>query len=676
LLKHKDIVDRILKERSDLTLEAVKQMIKKKRDEVGGLLTEEGAAYIVASELGVDLKEADDLKTEINIQDLVPGVNDVSISGRVLLVYPVHFFTKQDKIMGKVARLVIADRTGMLDVVLWDDKTDLVSQGKIVQNQIIQFLHGYVREGLNGKPELNIGLRGSIIIDPPGVKPEKFPEVKEFFKKIAEVSENDLYVNIIGYVWRVFPPTTFSKPDGQVGQVIRLQLADETGRIEAVFWNEKVDEVKELRRDDCLQIMGGRVAKSFDGRLEIHVEKRSQITILPEKTLLPIPPPINLVKIANLKAGMTNVSVLARVLNVGPIREFKRRSGEIGRVTTLIVRDETGSIRLSLWDAHAGLADKIRSGDIVLIEGAYTKESFGTIDLNLGKVGLLTLNPQITQAVNLPQAEETMQIAQLRRGMTNVTIEGTIVSSPVVREVVTMGGETVLVASFTLRDQTGEVKASMWRHLANLIKDLSVGSQIKIKNAYVKAGLAEELELSSGTITTIEVLSKTSANTPDFQLIIEGGAPQRKKIASLVDGENVEVHAVIAEVLSKPCVHLVCPKCLKKLRKLGGNWCCDFCGVVNEPSARLIVEIMLDDGSGVINALFFGRQAEEILNMSIEKAQEIVNQTGDECAPLQRISEELIGKEIIVIGKTTFNQAIDKMQLIVKEARLTSMLKT
>jgi len=677
LLKHRAIVHRILKERSDLTPDAVKQMIKRKRDEVGGLLTEEGAAYIVASELGVDLKEEDALKTEINIRDLVPGVNDVSISGRVFLVYPVQSFTRQDKTTGKVAHLVIVDQTGMLDVVLWDDKTDLVSQDKITQNQIIKFLHGYVREGLNGKPELNIGVRGNVIVDPPGIKPENFPKVKEFFKKIAEISENDYRVNIIGCVWRIFSSTTFRKVTGQAGQVIRLQLADETGRIVVVFWNEKVDEIKEVKKEDYLQIMGGRVAKDFDGRLEIHVEKRSQITILTEKTFLPFPPPLRLIKIADLKTGMSDVNLLARVLNVGPVQEFKRKAGKIGHVATLIIRDETGNVRLSLWDAHAELANKIKSGDIVLIEGAYTKESFGAINLNLGKVGLLTLNPQIAQAAILPQAEEeTMQIVQLKQGMANVTVEGDIVNAPFVREVVTMGGETVSVASFTLRDQTGEIKASMWRRLADSIRDLSIGSRIKIKNAYLKAGLAEELELSSGALTTIEVLSKTSATTPSSQLIIEGAAPQRKKIASLRDGEDVEVRAVISEVLQKPCVHLVCPKCLKKLEKLDENWSCDHCGVVIKPSVRLVVEVMLDDGTGVVNAIFFGRQAEEALNMPIEKAREIVNQTKDDCAPLQWMSEELIGKEIMVIGKTAFNRTTNKMQLIVKEAQLATMLET
>jgi replication factor A1 len=120
----------------------------------------------------------------------------------------------------------------------------------------------------------------------------------------------------------------------------------------------------------------------------------------------------------------------------------------------------------------------------------------------------------------------------------------------------------------------------------------------------------------------------------------------------------------------------VCPKCLKKLEKLGENWSCDQCGVVTKPSVRLVVEVVLDDGTGVVNAIFFGRQAEEILNMPIEKAREIANQTGDECAPLRRVSKELIGMEIIVIGKIMFNQTTNQTQLIVKEAQLATMLET
>jgi len=85
---------------------------------------------------------------------------------------------------------------------------------------------------------------------------------------------------------------------------------------------------------------------------------------------------------------------------------------------------------------------------------------------------------------------------------------------------------------------------------------------------------------------------------------------------------------------------------------------------------------VLDDGTGVVNAIFFGRQAEEVLNMPIEKAREIVNQTRNECAPLRWISEELIGMEIVIIGKTTFNRTTNKMQLIVKEARLATKLET
>jgi len=38
----------------------------------------------------------------------------------------------------------------------------LVEGGKIQREQTIRISHGYVREGLNGKPELHLGQRGSI----------------------------------------------------------------------------------------------------------------------------------------------------------------------------------------------------------------------------------------------------------------------------------------------------------------------------------------------------------------------------------------------------------------------------------------------------------------------------------------------------------------------------------
>jgi hypothetical protein len=55
-----------------------------------------------------------------------------------------------------------------LRVVLWDNKVDLIEKAKIQREQKIRISHGYVREGLDGKPELHVGQRGSIkVIEEP-----------------------------------------------------------------------------------------------------------------------------------------------------------------------------------------------------------------------------------------------------------------------------------------------------------------------------------------------------------------------------------------------------------------------------------------------------------------------------------------------------------------------------
>ncbi len=156
-----EIVERILSSRSDLNRKEVLEMIEKKKMGVGDFLADETAARIVASELGVESGKKP-LRLEIQIQDLVSGLNDVTVGGQVVAVYPSKTFTRRDWTEGKLASLLVSDKSGTLRVVLWDDKVDLVENGKIQREQNIRISHGYVREGWSGNLELHVGNRGNI----------------------------------------------------------------------------------------------------------------------------------------------------------------------------------------------------------------------------------------------------------------------------------------------------------------------------------------------------------------------------------------------------------------------------------------------------------------------------------------------------------------------------------
>jgi len=378
------VVNRILLFRPDLSREDVLKRIKEKKEDMEGYLTDETAARIVATELGVEVPQ-EFFKTEIPIKDVVSGLNDVTVTGRVIAVHSPKTFIRSDMTRGTVAHLHIADKTGAIKVVLWNDKTSLIETKKLVEGQIIKVSHGYIEEGLDGKPELHVGSRGEFQVSPLNVKECDYPRITRFVKKIAEIRRKTR-ASVVGTVQHVSPVSTFERSDGSRGKVMRLCLSDETGRVTAVFWNEKVDELGDIRRGDSLQILNGRAKEGLNGQLELHVEKSTQI----------------------------ETSHTAKNANVSDIKE------------------EGGPI----------------------------------------------------------------------------TVEGVVVTTPKTTQVITVRNEKVTVTSFDLEDNTGKIRVSVWRKLTEVVKDTGAGTLIRINNAYVKKGFADQLELTSRRCTSIEILSK------------------------------------------------------------------------------------------------------------------------------------------------------------------------
>jgi len=299
-----------------------------------------------------------------------------------------------------------------------------------------------------------------------------------------------------------------------------LLITDKTGTLRVVLWDEKTSltESGGIERGQIIKVSHGYTRKGLDGKLELHVGMRSEIQVSPpdaaESEYLPALSP-KITKIQELRSNMQDVDVLARVVHSGEVREFKRPSGETGQVSTLLIKDETGTISLNLWDEKTALSKQIRPGDIVLAEGAYTRERFRNLKLNIGRRGSLRLNPKLADTEKLPPYEETtIKISEIKEEGGPVTVKGTITATPNIREVVTARDEKVTVTSFELADDTGKIRVSAWRKLAEVAKDLAAGTQIEIKNAYTKKGFTDQLELTTMSFTSIEVLSKRGHNHP------------------------------------------------------------------------------------------------------------------------------------------------------------------
>ena len=86
-------------------------------------------------------------------------------------------------------------------------------------------------------------------------------------------------------------------------------------------------------------------------------------------------------------SGLRSVDIVARVMKTYEPREFQK-NGKTGRVANLLLGDETGTVRLSLWNEEVDLLEKekIKEGDVVRISGGYVKmDNRDMLELRLGR---------------------------------------------------------------------------------------------------------------------------------------------------------------------------------------------------------------------------------------------------------------------------------------------------
>jgi replication factor A1 len=368
-MTREEVIERILSGNPELSTEEILERLERKKKKTGGLMEDEVLLRMIAAELGVEtLREVS--APRICVKDLVPGLNDATVSGRVIAVFPPKTFGKDNS--KKVANLLIADKSGILRVALWNDKAGFLESGQVKVGQVIRVSHGYVREAYDGKTELNLGARGEVEVDPTDLESRSYPSVDRFVTKIGRIARvhKNRKVNVVGVVRELFPASTFTRRDSSVGKVMRFTLADETGEIPVVMWNQKVEELGEsIRKGVKLQIVDAKVKKALVEGLELNVNQRTYVEKLAATE--------EFLRIADLKEGTKHVNVEGEVVTKAMLRNVETGRGETVKLAVFEIRDETGRMWISAWRKHADTVRDLKAGDRVVIKNAYVKAGFG-----------------------------------------------------------------------------------------------------------------------------------------------------------------------------------------------------------------------------------------------------------------------------------------------------------
>src|SRR3972149_7862585 len=112
---------------SGVSKEEIESKIEAKRSKLSGLISKEGAAQVIAAELGVSF-EGEKLK----IDELLPGMRNVNLLGKVINIFPVRTFKTKKGDESKVVNFFVADESSNIKVVLWDTHhVEMVEKGEI-----------------------------------------------------------------------------------------------------------------------------------------------------------------------------------------------------------------------------------------------------------------------------------------------------------------------------------------------------------------------------------------------------------------------------------------------------------------------------------------------------------------------------------------------------------------
>ncbi|HHY00459.1 MAG TPA: replication factor A [Methanothermobacter sp.] len=598
----------------------------------------------------------------------IKGDMEVNVVARIIRIPRIRSFDRNGR-DGKVVSLELQDESGTMQFTLWNKDTSLIDDLDLKEGNAIKIIGAQSRVR-NSEISLSHSWIGRIVKGDFDV-----PEYQENILKLGDAHEMR-NVTLIGLVSKVYDTITFERDDGSTGNVKSLELEDDTGAIRVTLWNE--DTETEIKKGDIMKIIGGNIEfDDYSGtNYRVNTNWNSKIIINPTldnklKDILSevgkYIKPIKISDLNNIEDDGEEVDIVGRVVNLYEPNEFQRDDGTTGMVRTIEIADETGMVRVSMWDAKA--EHSLKEGDAIKIENARTRLGDYQVDLSVGRTSRI-MDPSKEESKTLPSLKDVesmiyqeKKIKDLAEGDRDVSIIGRVLSIGEPTQFTKSDGSAGIVRSIEIADDTGMVRASLWDDQSNTT--LKEGEAVKIENPRVNLR-NDRIEISVGR-TTLIAKAKEDEPIPSLEEIEEKLYPSKKIEEIDESDQNVKVNGEVVDIRGNKILFEMCPNCNKRVNWVEDAYICDICGEkIEKPNMLMIIGLMLEDDTGTISMTFFRKSAEEILGMTTLEAEEIIATTGDEGSLEEKVGD-LVGRQITVIADASFDEYNEEVRLNAKK---------
>jgi len=327
---------------------------------------------------------------------------------------------------------------------------------------------------------------------------------------IADIEPAMDEVKFLAKVLSVGELRTFERDgEDEDGRVINVEAADETDTVRLAFWDQQAAAIDDggLSQGDVLRIKG-RPKDGYNG-LEVSVDEAEPDDDVEIDVDLGDDSSIDA-----LTLGQSDVTVRGLVLGTEELRTFDRDDGSEGRVANLTIGDETGRIRVTLWDERAERAEELDAGTAVEVVDGYVRERDGALELHVGDRGAVD---EIDESVAFEPDATPIDAAELD---TTIDIAGVVRSTDPKRTFDRDDGSEGQVRNVRIQDDTGDIRVALWGEKADL--DVGPGDEVFAADVEIQDGWQDDLEASAGWGSTVVVLEDAT---------IDAGSPPTEAAA-------------------------------------------------------------------------------------------------------------------------------------------------
>jgi replication factor A1 len=259
-------------------------------------------------------------------------------------------------------------------------------------------------------------------------------------------------------------------------------------------------------------------------------------------------------------------------------------------------------------------------------------------------------------------AEEIVNIKNLLPAMKNVSIIGKVADIYPI-STFSKDSKEQQVGALSVNDGTGFARVVFWNDSISIFKNINQGDTLKIINAYIKENKFGKIEVH------ISFRSKVRINPENVNLsavnIQKDERVKAEKIDLIEMKKDAEIKAsgIIVQIFKKNCFFNVCPECKKSVKADDGAFMCKEHGKIT-PERKLFVSYIIDDGTSNARCTSFSFDAEKVLGISTKQAIELADSHEDNSYPIEHMLDKVLGKEIIINGKTQFNSFSNAVEIV------------